>query len=103
MVGAGGTGAGFISPDLASNGVQKSGYLVYIGAGGASPATGAVVCNGASPVNSGYAGWTDPATPGTSGTRYFGTNTTGTIWQATGTLSGIQAAEQNPAGGTPIQ
>jgi prepilin-type N-terminal cleavage/methylation domain-containing protein len=104
VVGAGGAGAGFISPDLSVNGVTKSGYNVTIGAGGAAaPAVAPVVCNGAGAVATGYAGWADPATPGTSGTRFFGTNTTGTIWEGAATLNGIQSADTVVPGGTPIQ
>ena len=96
---AGGT-LGFISPDLASNGVLKSGYLVSVGPGGATAAT-VTACNGATP-NLGYAAWADPATPNTTGTRFFGTNTTGTIWQHTSSLAGITSADE-PSAGTPIQ
>jgi len=103
VTGAGGSGAGFISPDLASNGVEKSGYLVAIGDGSAAAATGITACNNAKTLARGYAGWADPSNPGTTGTRYFGTNTTGTIWQGTGTLAGINAAETTVSGGTPIQ
>ena len=103
-LGAGGTGAGFISPDLVgANPVSKSGYKISIGAGGAAAASGVTTCNTASTVNSGYAAWADPATSGVTGTRFFGTNTTGTIWQGTVTLSGILAAATTVSGGTPIQ
>ena len=34
---------------------------------------------------SGYHAWADPVSTST-GTRYFGTNTTGTIWQSTASL-----------------
>jgi hypothetical protein len=37
-----------------------------------------------------------------TGTRYFGSNTTGTIWQATSTLSGMNDTA-TPSGGTAIQ
>ncbi len=104
VLGANGTGAGFISPDLASNGVLKSGYNVSVGDGGAPEATGVTACNNAAnPLTAGYAGWADPSNEGTTGTRYFGTNTTGTIWQATSSLSGIQSTDTQPGGGTPIQ
>jgi len=91
---------GFISPDLASTGVLKSGYNVTVNAGGTA-ATGLTACNGTAP-NLGYAAWADPATPNTTGTRFFGTNTTGTIWQHTSSLAGITSADK-PSAGTPIQ
>ncbi len=103
-LGAGGTGAGFISPDLAAAAmpVLKSGYNITVGAGGAAAAT-TTTCNTSTAIASGYMAYADPATLGVTGTRYFGTNTTGTIWQGTATLSGILAADTLPAGGTPIQ
>ena len=103
-LGAGGTGAGFISPDLAgANPVLKSGYNITVGDGTAAAASGVTTCNTSTNIFSGYAAWADPATEGVTGTRYFGTNTTGTIWQGTATLSGITAAATTVSGGTPIQ
>jgi prepilin-type N-terminal cleavage/methylation domain-containing protein len=76
-------GSAFISPDLgASASVSKSGY--QIGMAGTS-ATG-TACNGATTLASGYHAWADPLSTST-GTRFFGTNTTSTIWQSTASLS----------------
>ena len=79
-------GTGFISPDLASNGTVKSGYTVSLAAGaGSAPITVAAnTCNGsaADAVSSFYAS-ANPVTPGSSGSRYFGTDTRGTIFQNT--------------------
>ena len=93
----------FISPDLNLNGILKSGYNVTVGNGGAggAPAT-VIVCN-ATPAFAGYAAWADPQTPGTTGQRYFGTNTTGTIWQFTASLAALTSADATGGGGTPIQ
>jgi prepilin-type N-terminal cleavage/methylation domain-containing protein len=78
-------GSAFISPDLGSSAtVTKSGYNV--GMTGTS-VTG-TSCNGSTALASGYHSWADPVSTST-GTRFFGTNTTGTIWQSTGTLSGM--------------
>lgn len=99
-LGAGGSGAGFISPDLNTNPVTKSGYSIQIGLGGATAGTGAAACNGTTGNASGYGAWANPV--GTGGTRFFGTNTTGTIWQGSATLSGIDSITA-PTGGTPIQ
>jgi prepilin-type N-terminal cleavage/methylation domain-containing protein len=79
-------GQGFISPDLMSNGVVKSGYTVTLAAG-----TGAIVigtaadtCNsaGAAP-QSAYFAKADPVTLNGTGTRYFATDVRGTIFQNT--------------------
>jgi len=103
-LGAGGTGAGFISPDLASsNPILKSGYNIEVGDGSAAAATGVTTCNTATNVATGYAAWADPANEGVTGTRYFATNTTGTIWQGAATLASIGASVTTVSGGTPIQ
>jgi type IV pilus assembly protein PilA len=72
------SGQGFISPDLSSNGIMKSGYEVTL-----DDATGAadVVndCNGTMS-RSGYWATALPATVGQTGTRGFGTGTAGTIF-----------------------
>ena len=88
-------GSAFISPDLGSSAsVTKSGYSVSMTG---STATGSA-CNGATNLASGYHAWADPVSTST-GTRYFGTNTTGTIWQSTATLSGMSdsATPASPA------
>ena len=81
-------GTGFISPDLATNGTVKSGYTVTLGPS-TSPAAAVVTvlantCNGsaADAVSAFYAS-ANPVTAGSSGTRYFGTDTRGTIFQNT--------------------
>jgi type IV pilus assembly protein PilA len=83
-----GSSQGFISPDLKSNGVTKSGYLVSIAKDGAAGVqdigTSGATCNGsgANPSSSYFAN-ADPLTPGGTGTRYFGTDTRGTIFFST--------------------
>src|SRR5437773_1700332 len=79
-----GSSQGFISPDLKSNGVTKSGYVVTIAKDGASGVTdigtAAGTCNASTGVPaSSYWGNADPGTPGGTGTRYFATDTRGTI------------------------
>jgi prepilin-type N-terminal cleavage/methylation domain-containing protein len=76
-------GDAFISPDLNANGVTKSGYLVNLGDG-----TGAInvlpaasTCNTLGPSRSTYYAEAHPATAGQTGTRAFGTNNSGTIYQ----------------------
>jgi type IV pilus assembly protein PilA len=92
-------GSAFISPDLsAGSTVLKSGYSVSMSG---TSATGGSACNGATGLGSGFHAWADPASTST-GTRYFFTNTTGTIWQGTSTMSGGTDAGV-PSGGTAIQ
>jgi prepilin-type N-terminal cleavage/methylation domain-containing protein len=88
-------GTGFISPDLATNGVVKSGYTVTLAAA-TDPAASTVTaqadtCNGSgADAMSGYFGTADPVTMNGTGTRYFATDARGTIFQdtaATTTLS----------------
>ena len=81
-------GQGFISPDLATNGVIKSGYTITLAAQ-TSPAAIKIgvksdACNGPSKdPESGYFATGDPVTLNGTGTRYFGTDTRGTIFQNT--------------------
>lgn len=97
-----GSSQGFISPDLNVNGVTKSGYKVTIAGDGASGVTdigSTTACNGTvTQPRSSFWAKADPATPGGTGTRYFATDTRGTIWQDTATL-----ANPIPAGKTPVQ
>jgi type IV pilus assembly protein PilA len=83
-----GSTSGFISPDLATNGVAKSGYFVTLAA---EKATGVVTmsavtpCNGTAAPSTSYFAKADPESPGGTGTRYFGTDTRGTIFVSTTT------------------
>ena len=101
-------GAPFISPDLGldagaapivnggSN--EKSGYEVTLAAGDMADVSTRDACNaGGTPdtaageLVAAYIAYADPTTPGSSGSRYFWTNTLGTIYvhqQDKGTLSG---------------
>jgi type IV pilus assembly protein PilA len=92
-------GSAFISPDLgAAASATKSGYV--IGMGGTAGSATVDACNGTtgSTLTSGYHAWADPVSTST-GTRFFGTNTTGTIWQATATLSGMGDSATPTSGG----
>jgi len=82
-------GQGFISPDLATNGVVKSGYTVTLAAS-SKPAAATVITTAASTCNvsaadamSGYFAKSNPVTINGTGTRYFATDTRGTIFQDT--------------------
>ena len=92
-------GSAFISPDLSSGAtVLKSGYSVSMTG---TTATG-TACNGSTSLGSGFHAWADPASTST-GTRYFFTNTTGTIWQATSSIGSGGSDSAVPSGGTAIQ
>ncbi|PYR90331.1 MAG: pili assembly chaperone [Acidobacteria bacterium] len=79
----------FISVDLGGSATaSKSGYLISLAGATATLATG-------------FHSWADPVSSN-SGIRYFGSNTTGTIWHATSSLSGMSDTA-SPSGGTPIQ
>ena len=75
-------GEPFISPDLATNGVLKSGYNVALAKGANSQAvlTSANTCNGTNS-SSTYHATATPASVGQTGTRGFATNNSGTIYQ----------------------
>src|SRR5258708_3424469 len=93
-------GSAFISPDLSSSTpVPKSGYTVWM-TGTAAP--GGTACNGATGLASGYHTWADPVSTST-GTRYFFSNTTGTIWQASSSIGAGGSDTASPSGGTAIQ
>jgi type IV pilus assembly protein PilA len=88
-----GSSQGFVSPDLSVNGVTKSGYVVTIAADGSSgvAAMSSVTPCNATPVADLYSSFfakADPVTPGGTGTRYFATDTRGTIFYSlTGTVA----------------
>ena len=77
-------GGGFISPDLNTNGVVKSGYTVTLvkSAAGADVGAATDTCNGTQAVSD-YFAKADPQTLNGTGTRYFATDTRGTIFQDT--------------------
>jgi prepilin-type N-terminal cleavage/methylation domain-containing protein len=97
-------GTAFISPDLgAADTVQKSGYTVTMGSSSGVAAAAPASCNGlaAGAVVQGYNATATPTAGG--GTRAFGTNTTGTIFQATQMAALAMTDTASPAGATPIQ
>src|SRR5437867_3947252 len=70
-----GSTQGFISPDLATDPVLKSGYNVSLGAGVGNVAlSGVVPCNATAAPMSGYQAAADPQTAGGTGTRFFATD-----------------------------
>ncbi len=78
-----GSTAGFISPDLSTNGVNKSGYTVNLAAdtSAATITVASRTCNGsADDAVSAYFAEAHPVTVGSTGQRSFGTDTRGTIY-----------------------
>ena len=94
-------GSAFISPDLATDPAIKSAYTVTmtVVAAGTSPQS----CNnGAGLQGAGYRATAAPVAL-TGGGRFFGTNTTGTIWvNPTGAVAMISDTAA-PIGSSPIQ
>jgi type IV pilus assembly protein PilA len=93
-------GSAFISPDLGGAAtVTKSGYNVSMTG---TAQTGSTACNGAANLASGYRAWADPVSTST-GTRFFFTNTTGTIWQSSSTIGATGSDSASPTGAAAIQ
>jgi type IV pilus assembly protein PilA len=79
-------GQGFISPDLSANGVTKSGYIVTLVKGSTAVDIGSIAaaCNAPAAIpQSTYFATADPVTLNGTGTRFFATDTRGTIFQDT--------------------
>jgi prepilin-type N-terminal cleavage/methylation domain-containing protein len=76
-----GSTAGFISPDLSSNGVTKSGYEVNVAQGDSAVqiADTTATCNGTTSYSA-YFAEAHPVTVGSTGQRSFATDTRGTIY-----------------------
>lgn len=98
------TGTGFISPDLnpaSGTTVVKSGYTVDLQkSSGATDLSGTFCNSPSSPVSSGYGTTAAPATPGGTGTRYFGADRRGTIFQDT---TSAFSASTIPSVAAPVQ
>jgi prepilin-type N-terminal cleavage/methylation domain-containing protein len=82
-----GGGQPFISPDLGVAGtVTKSGYqITYAGPAGITVAA----CNGATTVSPTYFASASPVSAGTSGTRFFGTSESQTVFQHSAAITAI--------------
>ena len=95
-----GSTVGFISPDLASDPSQKSGYIIELDPGTA--AAGTNDCNG-TPTRVGYYLTAIPNTIGLTGHRGFATSSRGVIFfDATG-VAPTEAAMAPGGGGKAIQ
>jgi prepilin-type N-terminal cleavage/methylation domain-containing protein len=96
-LGCGASTQGFISPDLGTNGVTKSGYVVTSIAHPTDSVAGPNDCNGTATVTAYYA-TALPLTFGTTGSRGFATMASGTIYF---TVDGT--APPDDGSGTPLQ
>lgn len=93
----------FISPDLATTGVVKSGYTVTLAneVGAAVVTTAASTCNGAAnDAMASYHATATPVTVGSTGQRAFGTDSRGTIFFDN---TGAAVANPIPAGQPVLQ
>jgi prepilin-type N-terminal cleavage/methylation domain-containing protein len=102
-----GSSQGFISPDLSSNGVTKSGYYVQVAGNSGNQAIGGTTVCGNSVTQPVSDFWADawPVTKGGTGTRNFATDTRGTIWQDTSLAQGAHMANPivSTANTVPVQ
>jgi type IV pilus assembly protein PilA len=94
-----GTTEQFISPDMGTDPTTKSGYTVTLTPGPA-PAPMPATCNALNSATTYFAG-AAPATPGSTGVRYFGGNQNGTVFTDDAAVAVTQTG--SPAGATPIQ
>ena len=99
-------GTPFISPDLSVAGasVTKSGYdITHTGTAPATTPT-AVPCNTTTAnLATAYMATADPTTAGSTGTRFFFTNTLGTIYQNTTATWTAGTGTVPPTTGSPLQ
>ena len=100
-------GTPFISPDLgASSAPTKSGYTIGMTGIAPAAAASAAACNAvaAASLSGSYWGNATPTSAGSTGTRYFWTNTLGTIYtQTSGPITDAVGTAAPAAGPTPLQ
>lgn len=98
-------GQGFISPDLgAADSVVKSGYTVQLGQGAVTTQVqdATQTCNGTVALGS-YFAQADPVTFAGTGSRHFGTDERGTIFQDTSDTALTQATLSTNGTVAPVQ
>jgi type IV pilus assembly protein PilA len=94
-------GQGFISPDLATTGVLKSGYNVTMAKAAGAVDSTSTPCNGAWTMVSSYYAKAEPATLNSTGTRAFATDIRGTIFAKAN--SATADADPIASTATPVQ
>jgi prepilin-type N-terminal cleavage/methylation domain-containing protein len=96
-------GQAFISPDLSTSPVVKTGYTVMFAGGVDVGTTGSCTTLGGIPQNA-YLATAAPVTVGSTGVRYFGTNQAQTIFQHTAPITAIDnAGVPTPAAAVAIK
>lgn len=95
-----GNPSGFISPDMKTDPTKKAGYTINLGldGNGGVAIVGQPACNGTNPVTA-YAADANPDTFGSTGTRYFATDSRGTIYYSTTAAIGLAI----PSTATPLK
>ena len=94
------TGTAFLSPDMAVDPVDKSGYRFVMGA---TPSTdGRPACNGLAPVVA-YQVTADPIAAGTSGNLFFATNADRVVYSDTATFAGNMPERGAPGHGSEVK
>ena len=97
---------GFVSPDIAANGVIKSGFILNVGPGlaAASVMSSSNTCNGAvdDPITT-YFAEAHPQTIGSTGNRSFGMDQRGGIFQDTTATTFTNAFPASATAVTPVQ
>jgi len=79
---------------------NKSGYEIKLAGG--TDAVGVTPCNGVSKTSQTYYANADPLVVNSTGSRYFGSNQGGTIYQSTTAAVAVTQVGA-PSGATPIQ
>lgn len=96
-------GEAYIPPDLvpaSGSSLDKSGYRLVMG--GQVVADAPTACNSGA-VASGFYVSADPLAPGSTGNRYFWTNSRGTVYEHTASMAGQTMGGGNPTMGTAIR
>ena len=99
-------GTPFISPDLgAAASTVKSGYTISMDGTLPTPAASLPACNGvlAAALAGNYTATANPTSPGSTGVRYFWTNTVGTIYTNTSATFTGGTGTAAPTSGSPLQ
>ncbi|HEY7290912.1 MAG TPA: prepilin-type N-terminal cleavage/methylation domain-containing protein, partial [Vicinamibacterales bacterium] len=94
-------GTGFISPDLSTSSVVKSGFTVNLAAATTTTASTVDACSGAWKPTSAYYAKAEPTALNGTGTRSFATDPRGTIFQKVN--SATADADPIPTTATPVQ
>jgi prepilin-type N-terminal cleavage/methylation domain-containing protein len=94
------TSSAFLSPDLASDPVDKSGYRFVMG--GTPSTDGVQSCNGL-PTVPAYQVTADPIAPGVGGSLFFGTNADRVVYSDTATFAGNMPERGAPGHGSEVK